>query len=138
MNTKKYRLSGSEGKKSKVYQIDRNGVEKKIGDGFVCQTGKVIVVGVRTKDKMMIALPFLEFPQTGISLVLGHAILHDEDADNPSVGIHIAIKRAMKQTKTLNTLNYRMLNDGFCQAIVNDEARHITENIKDYYKEYQE
>ena len=134
MNTKRYSLvkklrSSYMGVKNSVYQTDRNNHSKKIGCGFFAQKGKIIVVGIRTKEKC--------FGETVIKFSLGHSLLHEGDISDIYYGVHLAIKRSLKEKKkNLYTTAYTMLNDGFCQAMVDSELTHIWNNIKDYYDEY--
>ena len=124
MKTKKYSLNSSTG----IYQNDRNNQSKRIGCGFIGKKGKVIVVGIRTKEK------YLDTTITKFSL--GHSLLHDDDIYDRGYGNHLAIKRALKNKKILFATSYTMLNDGFCQAMVDSEVRYINDNIEKYYGEY--
>ena len=141
MNTKKYDLVVKENEAARhlpygdrkkiggIYQTDRNNRSKRIGCGFIAWRGKVIVVGIRTKEKYC--------EGTITKFVLGHSIIHNDDTYDRDYGIHLAIKRAVKETKkVLYATTYTMLNDGFCQAITEHEATHIQNNLKHYYDEY--
>ena len=113
-----------------VYLVDKHNNEYKIGYGFLAKDEKVIVVGIRAKEKI--------FPNTKTVtfFALGHSILHSDDVNDMEYGVHLAMKRAVNNKKLLYSNSYSMLNNGFCQAIVNDELRHIKNNLEKYYREY--
>ena len=116
---------------------DSNGVEHKV---VICGVWNQLKEKVEVSNDVVLEHGVkgkVVHPKTILckSFSLGYAICSPEDEFSLDEGKKIALGRAKKTPiGKLGTLDFSMLNEDQCQALVFAEAMHITNNIDHYIK----
>lgn len=114
---------------------DSNGVEHKI---VVCGVWNQLKEKVEVSNDVVLEFGVrgkILHPKTILckSFSMGYAICSPEDEFSLEEGKKIALSRAKKKPiGKLGTLDFSMLNEDQCQALIFAEALHITKNIDSY------